>query len=82
MKQPVDTSGGSLAFTLASIYAAIAFSIATVFLGLQTMPLLFMITGWADAYLRSGVEGTGERTERPMPAARPAGEFAFRRVLY
>lgn len=74
---PPQPSGSSLGFTLLGIYVAIAFSIATVFMGLQVMPLLFIITGWTDGYLRSGLEGAGV----PQTASAPALPFRFRRVL-
>ena len=43
---PPERAGSSLAFTLEH-HLGIIFSIATVFLGLRVMPLLFIITGWA-----------------------------------
>lgn len=76
MRQPLaEPRGSSLAFTLASLYLAIAFSIATVYLGLQTVPLLFLITGWGIAYLDSGVEGIGTETAAP-PEPTPAHRFS------
>lgn len=42
-----------LAFTLLSIYAAIAFSIATVYMGNQLMPLLAVIIGWSEGFLQT-----------------------------
>lgn len=79
MRQPLaEPRGSSLAFTLASLYVAIGFSIATVYLGLETVPLLFMITGWAVAYLDSGVEGIRVTPLAPTPATPP---FAFKRIM-
>ncbi|MBK1643674.1 hypothetical protein CKO25_03160 [Thiocapsa imhoffii] len=80
MRQPLaEPRGSSLAFTLASLYLAIAFSIATVYLGLQTVPLFFMITGWGIAYLQSGVEGLGgEAAAAPIEVAPP---YRFRRIM-
>lgn len=77
MRQPLaEPRGSSLAFTLASLYLAIALSIATVFLGLQTIPLFFLITGWSDSYLRAGVETA------PAAAAAPtAPRLGFARVM-
>ena len=81
MLPPPERAGSSLAFTLAGIYVGIIFSIATVFLGLQVMPLLFIITGWAEGYLNSGTEGLGDETApkaQPSISARP---YNFRRVV-
>ena len=79
---PPERAGSSLAFTLAGIYLGIIFSIATVFLGLQVMPLLFIITGWAEAYLKSGVEGLGEEAvSSAEPVAATPRPFNFRRVV-
>jgi hypothetical protein len=51
---PPQPRGSSLGFTLMAIYIAIGWTIATVYLGAQLMPLLFVITGWAEGYLLSG----------------------------
>jgi hypothetical protein len=69
--------GSSLSFTLLGIYLAIGFSIATVYLGEQTLPLLFILTGWADAYLRTDPEmmSTSPATVAGQPEPR------FRRLL-
>jgi len=73
-----DPAGSSLAFTLASVYVVFIISVATVYLGLQAVPLLFLITGWAEGYLRSN-RGYGTATEK---AAGPVPAFhSFRRVL-
>lgn len=79
LRQPLAIpSGSSLAFTLAAIYVAVGVSVATVYLGLQAIPMLFLITGWAEGYLRSGTEGIGA----PSPATPlPASGYRFRRVL-
>ncbi len=79
MRQPLaEPVGSSLAFTMAGIYVAVMFSIATVYLGLQTIPLLFLVTGWAVAYLDSGVEGIGAETSAPV---QPAPTYRFRRIM-
>ena len=44
-----------LAFTLLGIYLAIAVSVATVYLGLQAIPLLLMVTGWSEGMLLAPV---------------------------
>lgn len=80
MRQPLAVpSGSSLAFTLASIYVAIAISVATVYLGLQAVPMFFLITGWAEGYLRSGVEGIGPNRAAPPQAHAPP--YRFRRIM-
>ncbi|MBI3802127.1 MAG: O-antigen ligase domain-containing protein [Deltaproteobacteria bacterium] len=53
---PPPLSGSSLAFTLLGIYAAFGFSVATVYMGNQVIPLFFLITGWAEGYLQFGRE--------------------------
>jgi len=79
MRQPLaEPRGSSLAFTLAGVYLSVIFSIATVYLGLQTIPVLFLITGWAVAYLDSGVESIGKDVAAP---AAPAPAYRFRRIM-
>ena len=56
-KPPPQPRGSSLGFTLISIYIAVGWTIATVYMGAQLMPLLFIITGWAEGYLVSGEKG-------------------------
>lgn len=70
--------GSSLAFTLAGIYICYLISVATVYMGNQTVPLLFLITGWAEAYMRTGQEQTMGSTPAPTKAA-PL--YRFRRIL-
>jgi len=53
LREPLPATGSSLAFTLASMYVIYIVSIGTVYLGLQAVPMLFLITGWAEGYLRS-----------------------------
>lgn len=69
MKEPkTELLGSSLGFTLLGIYAAYAFSIATVYLGGQAMPVFFLITGWAEGYLlsksQSSVSGSNFKFKR------------------
>ncbi|WP_296806283.1 O-antigen ligase family protein [Thiocapsa sp.] len=79
MRQPLsEPRGSSLAFTLAGIYLAIFFSIATVYLGLQAVPLLFLITGWSVGYLNSGVEGIGGESS-VAPEQKPP--YRFSRIM-
>ena len=73
---PVGPPGSSIGFTLISIYVAIGWTIATVYLGAQLMPLLFVITGWAEGYMLSG-----RRTlaEAPSQVFQPL--FRFQRTI-
>jgi hypothetical protein len=78
MRQPPSNPpGNSLAFTLLSLYAVIGISITTVFLGAQTLPMFFLITGWAEGYLLRGEENVREvsLTQSSIPS------FKFQRVL-
>lgn len=68
--------GSSLAFTLLGVYAAIGFSIATVFMGTQVIPLFAVITGWTEGYLLWGADG-----EAPAVAVGQAMPFRFERVV-
>jgi hypothetical protein len=67
--------GSSLAFTLASIYFVIGISAATVYMSNQVYAVVFIISGWADAYLRSGAVESVETEIAPAPA------YAFKRVI-
>lgn len=71
MRQPPSNPPGScLAFTLASIFLAYLIAAATVYMGMQTVPLLFMVTGWAESYLM-----------RPFTVLAVEPRFSFRRVV-
>jgi hypothetical protein len=50
---PPPRSGASLSFTLASIYLGYMVAVATVYMGGQTVAMLFMLTGWAESYMLS-----------------------------
>lgn len=53
MRLPLaQPSGSGLGFTLASLYAVYGWSIATVFMGEQTLSLFFILVGWSEGYLR------------------------------
>lgn len=71
-------AGSSLAFTLASIYVVFIISVATVYLGLQAVPLLFLISGWTEGYLgrRRVAAATPAATVRSVTPS-----HGFRRVL-
>jgi len=76
---PPPRSGASLSFTLASIYLGYMVAIATVYMGGQTVPMLFMLTGWAESYMLS-------RSQDYPPSGRVEAVvvkklFNFRRVV-
>jgi hypothetical protein len=68
---------GSLAFTLLSIYVVIAFSIATVYMGNQLLPIFAVITGWAEGLLQSPLHQGAKSTA----VATPFRQFQFQRVV-
>jgi len=74
----IDPPGSSLGFTLLSLYVLIFVSVATVWLGGQTVPLFFLIVGWSEGYLRSGQESLGSKATAPP---RSSQSFQFRRIL-
>jgi O-antigen ligase/polysaccharide polymerase Wzy-like membrane protein len=52
MNLPHDEPGGApLAFTLLGLQMVLAFSVLTVYMGKQVVPLFALVTGWADGYL-------------------------------
>jgi hypothetical protein len=75
---PADPPGSSLGFTLLSVYILIFIAIATVTLGAQTQPLLFLLIGWSEGYLRSGQESLSHRTITSPISRQP---FKFKRTL-
>jgi len=79
MFQPVaHPSGSSLGFTLLSVYIVVGWSIATVYLGEQTIPLLFLLVGWSEGYLLYDRQQTQTKGDDPPPDNRI---FKFKRVL-
>jgi hypothetical protein len=73
---PSDDTSATLAFTLLSVYLAFAVSLATVYLGLQAIPLLLMVTGWSEGMLLASVPA-GEKAPIPVALRR----FRFERVM-
>ncbi len=68
-----------LTFTLASVYAVYFLALATVYLGTQTIQILFIITGWAEGVL---VYNMREPEQDGEPAPQPDQRmFKFRRTL-
>lgn len=77
---PICPRGQSLSFTLMGIYSGLAFTIATVYLGDNLIPIFFMLTGFAEGYLLDG----GDRTlskDPPTDAAVSSRELGFQRVI-
>lgn len=79
LREPhLHAGGSSLSFTLASMYVVYIVSVGTVYLGLQAVPMLFLITGWAEGYLRS----THNSAVMPVQSAGSVTiAHGFRRVL-
>ncbi|MEM6702350.1 MAG: O-antigen ligase family protein [Acidobacteriota bacterium] len=75
----VPADQGLFTFTLLSLYPAIGFSIATVFLGLNTMPFFFFMTGWAQGYLKWGQPLVGAKAAEVVAEVMPV--MRFRKVL-
>jgi hypothetical protein len=72
-----STFPGSIALAFLGIYVVIVISISTVWLGLQTVPLLFLISGWSEALILAPSLKPGAVT-RPVA---PSGKFKFERVM-
>ena len=68
--------GGSLGFTLAGIFVVYAVTIATVYMGLQAIPLFAILTGWSEAYLIHG--RSQEKAACSLVVATP---YQFRRAV-
>jgi hypothetical protein len=68
---------GSIALTFLGIYVLITISIGTVWLGAQTVQLLFLISGWSEALILAPVV-MSHTQEEPIAASHA---FKFRRVL-
>lgn len=73
---PREDPSASLALTLLGIYLAFAVSIATVYLGLQAVPLLLMVTGWSEGMLLLPALIGGKES---VPAL--VRRFSFERVM-
>lgn len=80
MFQPVaNPPGSSLGFTLFSLYIVIAWSIATVWLGEQTLYLFFLIVGWSEGYLL--YYNQNNLKDKPTNSPQSFQPFKFRRVI-
>ena len=66
-----------LGFTFSGIYLMCFVAFATVYMGAQTEPMLFLLLGWGESVKNRAAEvGTGQATAVPAAPASP-----FRRVL-
>ena len=71
-----DDETGLLAFTLIGCYLSYFVSLATVYHGMQSVQIFFIIAGWAEGLLTYGRGSTAKAA-----VAIPRPEFAFRRVV-
>ena len=76
---PSAAPARSLSFALAGIYAALTFSLATVYMGLNVVPLFFLLTGVTENYLLAG--GDKALRLRADPALPEKKALQFRRVI-
>lgn len=76
---PMTPDGGSLAFSLAGIYAGIMFSILTVYMGDSVIPVFFTIVGFSEGYLLAG--GDASVTIAGTLAANSPAPPRFARIL-
>ena len=75
LKSPVGTA--PLGFSFAGIYLMCFIAFASVYMGAQTEPLLFLLLGWGE-----GMKSRKPESDSPgMPAAAPQASHGFRRVL-
>jgi hypothetical protein len=75
MHSPIrEPLGSALGFTLAGIFVVYAVTIATVYMGLQTIPVFALITGWSEGYMLQGWR------RPPDPYVAPPA-FSFNRVV-
>jgi len=78
VRLPREDTSASLAFTMLGVYLAFAVSIATVYLGLQAIPLLAMVTGWSEGMILAPVlVAAGAQALVPIAS----GPVRFERVM-
>ncbi len=73
-------SGSGLGLTLASLYVMYGWTIATVFMGENTLPLFFILVGWTESYLLFNNRPSLHAEENTPTLVTPP-PFQFRRVL-
>jgi hypothetical protein len=80
--RPWSSPSGSLAFSLLGANLAAMISIATVYLGMQAVQVLFLMTGWAEGLLLTGDEQAVEADRELSAPAMVQGPMRFKRVMY
>ena len=71
--------GPSLSFTLAATFLAVVFTLSTVYMGTQVIPIVAMLLGWSDSYL---ISPTGPQPRLlPAPTVVSVSNFRFARVV-
>ncbi len=81
MSRPfTEPRGSSLSFTLAAIYLMYLIAVATVSMAYQSCTVFFLITGLADAYLRSST-WDGDQGGSKAKIAIDTRLFKFKKVL-
>jgi O-Antigen ligase len=75
--RPWSSRSGSLAFSLLGAYLAMIVSITTVYLGMQAVQVLFLVTGWAE-----GLVLTSREAETGSEPVVVVGPLRFKRVMY
>jgi hypothetical protein len=74
LRSPVSVpAGSSLGFTLAAMFVIYGVTIATVYMGLQAIPVFAIMAGWSEGYL------IGVRY--PYVLDRPKATFTFQRIV-
>ena len=68
----------SLSFTLAGILIGVMFTLGTVYMGTQVVPMVAMLIGWSDAYLLSPMR---KATVALSASAAPAAALRLARVV-
>jgi hypothetical protein len=81
MRQPpTGPPGSALSFTLAGINLAFIIAVGTVFMGQQTIPMFFMLSGWAESYMMRRAREWGDQAGGAA-VMQDNRAFRFRRVL-
>ena len=74
---------GSPAFAFAGIFITIFVSLATVFLGGQVLPVLFLILGWAQGWLQQSSPISGSAPDSTVEATSSAApQTGFRHIIH
>ena len=69
--------GPFLSFTLAATFVAILFTLSTVYMGTQVIPIVAMLLGWSDGYLIAPIQDH----RSPAPVAVSVSNLRFARVV-